>query len=100
MIVTQIQCTIFISRIHARELRDSSISRSALTSGFFLRYEKSPGFGFENVRVLGLGAGGRGFVCSLEANFDGVFENFRSLLDVKNRGVLLQGAFGSSGGSH
>ena len=82
--------------IYVGVLRDSSISRSALTSGFFRRYEKSPGFGFENDKVRSFGGKG-GFDGPSGRGPDVVFENFRSLFDVKKRGRGRDGGGGGIG---
>ena len=75
------------------------ILKKALTSGFFLLYEKFPGFGLENDKVLGFEEEDGWFGRVDPEGLD--LENVLSLSLVKNLdGPALQGAAGSSGGSH
>ena len=61
--------------------------RNALISGLRLRYEKSPGLGFEKVRVAVRGEDVDGSEGPLGRGTVGpCFENFLSRFDVKKRG--------------
>lgn len=76
------------------------MSKKAFTSGLLRRYEKLPGFGFENDKVRDF-AGGTVDDAGGGAAEGVVFENLRSEFLVKKRtGPELQGALGASGGSH
>ena len=79
------------------------ILRNALTSGFLLRYEKFPGFGFEKERVR-LGGAVNGAVAGALGGAAGVGTGgsvefgFASPLDVPSPGSLLEGLLSRESG--